>query len=177
MSHQMCFLYSVFRLNIHVFHAFGIFNVCCIAIYLCCYDNMRVCLLCFFIFVGIYIHVICKHILLVWFSSFTSLKNSFSIQSYNFILGFIDSKTSHPGPSSPHLAGFPMWWEHPGPIKKSNARIQTNVEQVSGASRAPSAVRDDEPVLEKWNKHWGTPVFLCCVFFLTKIFNRYVPKT
>ena len=65
-----------------------------------------------------------------------------------------------------------MWWKHPGPIKKSNTRIQTNVVQVSGASRAPSAARDDEPVFKNERNHWGLPFFVLC--FFNQIFNRYV---
>ena len=65
-------LYPVFRLNIHVFHAFGIFNVF-VSLFICVV--MIICeFICFFFFMffGIYIHVICKHILLVWFSSLPS---------------------------------------------------------------------------------------------------------
>ena len=164
----------MFRLYIHVFHAFGIFNVfvslfICVVMIICefiCFVSS-----CSLVSVYIYIHVICKHILLVWFSSFPSLKNSCSIQSYNFIIGFIDSKTSHPGPSSPHLAAWP-----PMCVKTS---IQVPSRNLTHGFRPmwcrfqvlPELLRLQ---LDGWtglffkNERtiWGdSRFFLCCVFF------------
>ena len=163
-------LYPVFRLNIHVFHAFGIFNV---FVSLCICVVLIICeFICFFLHFlwYLYIHVICKHILLVWFF-FTSLKNSCSLQIY--IISFlVSSPPKHPIPAH-HLhisrRDLPMCVKkHPGPIKTSNTRIQSNVVQVSGASRAPSAAKGMvEPVFfENERNIKGTSVFLVLCFFL-----------
>lgn len=69
-------LHSVFHLYIYMFLMHVVVSMCFIAIYLCCYDNMRVSLLFFFIFFGIYIHVICNHILLVCLFSFPSVSST-----------------------------------------------------------------------------------------------------
>lgn len=156
-------LYYVFCLYIHVFHAFGIFNVF-VLLFICV---VMISFFAFFLhfrwYLYICIHVICKHILLVWFSSFPSFKPIFrSIISFHYLFHRLQKI---PSQNQLHISRFPMCENIQVPSRNPThgfrpmwCRFQVLPEFLGCNGMMNRSLKNERTI-------WGLPFLVLCVFF------------